>query len=165
MAWHIHQFVLGLHILAAIAWAGGILFVGWGVFPTLKKFDYINQQRILKTLMETVHLWLTAFGAFVIITGMALGTVLGPVKQWDTLWHTSYGHKLLFALLLGIFALGWGAKISYPFTMRLLKNNTLWQMAQDGWPRFLKQSLLTVQAVASVEAAAFVVLLAIMLSF
>lgn len=116
MAWHIHQLVLGLHILAAIAWAGGILFVGWGVFPTLKKFDYIEQQHILKTLMETVHMWLTAFGAFVIVTGILLGTVLGPIKQWDTLWQTSYGHKFLFALLLGIFALGWGAKVSYPLT-------------------------------------------------
>lgn len=42
MYWAIYQIVLGIHILLGIAWVGGILFVGWGVFPVAKKLDTLS---------------------------------------------------------------------------------------------------------------------------
>lgn len=165
MTWTIHQLVLGLHILLAIAWSGGILFVGWGVFPSVKKLDFLQQQRMLTALMERIHHLLTLLGSLVIVTGILLGTVLGPIKSLDALWQTSFGHKFALALLIGMLALFWGANISYRFTMKLLRKSTLWEMAENGYPHFLQQSLRNVMMVSSVEVAGFVTLLAIMVYF
>src|SRR5699024_186994 len=101
----VRQIFLFIHILFAIIWVGGILFVGWGIFPALRKFSYENQRVVLLAIMTHAHLWLTLIGIIVIVTGYLLGTILGPLSSFNQMIETPYGHKFLTALTIGILAL------------------------------------------------------------
>ena len=75
MKLYIRDLILLAHILLGITWLGGILFVGWGVYPAANKLPYRQQQKFLLILMKHVHLLLTLAGAGVISTGTILGTI------------------------------------------------------------------------------------------
>ncbi|RNF40348.1 hypothetical protein [Planococcus salinus] len=165
MFWIVHQIVLSVHILLGITWVGGILFVGWGVFPAAEKLDYISRQRFLISLMQGVHHLFTLVGSGVIVTGVLLGTVLGPVRQLDSMFHSAYGHNLLMAFTVGVLTLLWGVFVSYRFSMKVLTHQTLWRMAENGYPRLLKNAMRSVAIVSGVEVLGFLGLVAIMLSF
>ncbi|MFS8630402.1 MAG: hypothetical protein LOD92_04450, partial [Bacillales bacterium] len=52
MSWGLHSFLLGCHILLAAIWVGGVLFIGWGVYPVVKKMPPSRQQAFLHALMK-----------------------------------------------------------------------------------------------------------------
>src|SRR5690625_5204862 len=120
MLLYIRQIVLVIHILLGIIWVGGILFVGWGVYPAVKKMKIQDQRFFLYSMMKHTHLLFSLAGAGVIFTGIILGTVLGPIKQWNDLFTSTYGNLFFTALLIGIATLTWGIFISYPQTMSML---------------------------------------------
>ncbi|MET3575623.1 hypothetical protein ACFFIY_06190 [Bhargavaea ullalensis] len=161
----VHQMLLGVHILFGLIWVGGILFVGWGVFPAVKKLDFSHQQQFLESLMGWTHRLLSLAGAAVIATGVLLGTAFGPIREWGTLWTTSYGIHFMLAFGLGILTLGWGAFVSYRYSMRVIRNRTLWSMAGRGYPMLLNRAMRRVTAVSGVEVLGFVSLLVAMLTF
>jgi len=165
MYWAIHQIVLGIHILLGIAWVGGILFVGWGVFPVAKKLDTLSRQKFLVLLMQWVHHKFTMIGSGVILTGLLLGSFLGPVRELETALNSAYGNNLIMAFIIGVLTLLWGTFVSYRFTIKVLTHDTLWKMAEWGYPRLLKNAIRRVTIVSGVEVVGFIVLLAIMLSF
>ena len=165
MYWIAHQIVLSIHILLGIAWVGGILFVGWGVFPVAKNLNHLSRQKFLVSLMQWVHHKFTLIGSGVIFTGILLGSVLGPVRQLDTALNSAYGHSLIMAFAVGILTLLWGTFVSYRFSMRVLTHDTIWKTAENGYPRLLKNAMRSVTIVSGVEVLGFVGLLAIMLSF
>lgn len=165
MLWLAREFILGIHIFLAIIWVGGILFVGWGVFPAVKALHYKYQQMFLYSLMKWSHNLFTLSGAAVIFTGILLATVFGPVKSWDILFNSVYGGRFLLALSIGILTLLWGSLVSYPFSMKVLTNTVLWEMADDGIDSYLKSSLRNVTVISGVEVIGFVGLLVIMISF
>ncbi|MUV37664.1 hypothetical protein JNUCC1_01470 [Lentibacillus sp. JNUCC-1] len=162
--WEVRQVVLGLHILLAIAWVGGVLFVGWGVFPAVRKLAYREQQRVLYLVMKHAHLLLTLAGAAVIVTGILLGTVFGPLKQWDDIIGTAYGHIWAAALLTAIFTLLWGVSIGFRHAMRILKNDQLWIDADQGVKSPLIKGLISIALFESVEVVGFIVLIGLMVT-
>lgn len=44
MIWTMYQTVLWLHIVIAILWVGGVMFVGWAVYPASNKLDRAQQR-------------------------------------------------------------------------------------------------------------------------
>src|SRR5699024_12871696 len=44
MLWEVRQILLIVHILLAIIWVGGVLVVGWGVFPAARTLMYIDKR-------------------------------------------------------------------------------------------------------------------------
>ncbi|WP_438314789.1 hypothetical protein [Sporosarcina sp. FA9] len=165
MYWSIHQIVLAIHILLGITWVGGILFIGWGVFPVAKKMDVLNRQKLLVGLMRWVHHKFTLIGFGVILTGLVLGSVLGPVRGMDTALNTAYGHNLILAFTVGVLTILWGTFVSYRFTIKVLTHDTLWKMAENGYPRLLRNAMRNVTIVSGVEVVGFISLLILMLSF
>ncbi|MGM8214614.1 hypothetical protein ACLIA0_03465 [Bacillaceae bacterium W0354] len=159
---NLYQFVLYIHIFLGILWVGGVLFVGWGVFPASVKLPVQHQRSLLFHVMKKAHWKLALAGAGVIITGIILGVVVGPINSWDYLWHTPYGHKWLAALILGVITLLWGTTIGYKQAMKLLTDQTIWNMAEKGYKTVLYRSLFKVAAVSSVEGIGFAVLLYLM---
>src|SRR5690625_1069774 len=109
----IRQIILIIHILLGIIWVGGILFVGWGVYPAVKTMEIPNQRLFLYTMMKRTHILFSLAGASVIFTGVLLGTTLGPIQQWRDLLNTTYGTLFLAALFIGVFTLAWGTFIGY----------------------------------------------------
>jgi copper resistance protein D len=163
MAWEIHQILKGLHIFLAIVWVGGILFVGWGVYPAIKSLQFADQRKFLTSLMNHTHWLFTLVGAGVITTGVLLGTVLGPIKNWNHLWHTTYGNIWLSALLISIFTLLWGIFVGYTQTMKMLSNDELWQRAETGDPAPLIKTMKATALLESVEIVGFIILLILMM--
>jgi len=64
MLWAIRQLLLTVHILLAVIWVGGILFVGWGLFPAARKLSYSVQQKLFVAVMEWTHWLFTLAGYF-----------------------------------------------------------------------------------------------------
>ncbi|MEN1967276.1 hypothetical protein WMZ97_04270 [Lentibacillus sp. N15] len=157
-----HQILLVLHILLAIVWVGGILFVGWGVYPVAKKFPYPQQRHWLQALMQWTHWLFTAAGLGVIITGILLGTVLGPIQQWRHVWETNYGHIWLTALIIAVVTLLWGIFIGYKQSMNVFTNDALWERAEHRDTKPLAKAMLITAALESVEIIGFIALIVCM---
>jgi putative copper export protein len=165
MSWGLHSFLLGCHILLAAIWVGGVLFVGWGVYPVVKKMPPSRQQAFLHALMKWSHWPLTAAGSGVIFTGFLLGTVLGPIREWESLWRLDYGQIWLFSLIVGLAVLAWGALVGYRQAMKVLSDDSLWRRAESGDTRPLMKAMRSIILVESLEAVGFIVLICLMLLF
>src|SRR5690625_4956566 len=155
----IRQILLGGHILLAIFWVGGISFIGWGVFPVIRTFSLKTQRLFLRRLMNHSHIILTLIGVGVIVTGFLLGTIFGPIKEFNQVLATSYGVKFLLANALGMFALVWGTVIGYRKTVKMLTDGSLWSAAETGNIKPLKKSFLQVTIIESVEIISFACLI------
>jgi len=163
VAWEIHQILKFMHILLGIAWVGGILFVGWGVYPAAKKLEISVRRKFLFALMKHTHLLFSLIGAGVILTGILLGTVLGPINNWNAIWHTTYGNIWFTALMISLITLFWGIFVGYKKTMRVLTNDHLWQLAETGEAEPLNKAMRAVTVLESVEVLGFMILLCCMI--
>jgi uncharacterized membrane protein len=159
------ELILVIHIFLAIIWAGGIMFIGWGVFPATLKLSLAKQRFFLISLMKNTHHLFTLAGAFVIITGILLGTVFGPIKTWDFLWNTTYGHIFIAAFIIGIITLLWGIVVGYREMMIIFHDEFLWKEAENGNKKPLIFQLIRLAALESVEAIGFVTLIFLMVAF
>ncbi|WP_176223995.1 hypothetical protein [Thalassobacillus devorans] len=156
------ELVLVIHILLGIIWAGGILFIGWGVYPVAARFPLNTQRIFLTRLMSHTHYLFTLAGAAVIITGILLGTVFGPLRSLETILHTSYGKHWIAALSIGTFALFWGVLVGYREMMLVFTDDYLWKEAEGGDRKPLSQELFRLAALESVEIIGFLVLIYLM---
>jgi len=164
MVLEIRQLVLFVHILLAIIWVGGVLFVGWGVFPAAKKLALQVQREFLLTLMRFTHWIFTGAGIGVILTGILLGTLLGPIRNWDMVWNTSYGNIWFTALMIGVFTLAWGVVFGYRQFIKVFSDVKLWETAAAGDMKMLNRSLIKIVVIEGVEVVGFMVLLYLMIS-
>jgi uncharacterized membrane protein len=159
------ELILVLHIFLAIIWAGGIMFIGWGVFPASLKLSLAKQRYFLISLMKGTHHLFSLAGLFVIITGILLGTVFGPIRTWDYLWSTTYGNIFVAALIIGIITLLWGIVVGYREMMIIFKDDFLWKEAENGNKKPLIGQLIRLAALESVEVIGFVTLIFLMVAF
>ncbi|WP_106496715.1 hypothetical protein [Lentibacillus sp. Marseille-P4043] len=159
MFWFIHQLLLGLHILLAIVWVGGIFFVGWGVYPTVKKMSISEQRRFLSSLMQWTHWLFTAAGIGVITTGILLGTVVGPIHNWQNVWNTTYGNIWFTALVIALFTLAWGVFVGYKQSMKVFADDVIWNKAESGDMKPLNKSMTMTTVAESVEVIGFIALI------
>lgn len=163
MSWDLRQVLLGVHIFLGIMWFGGILFVGWGVFPASQKLKPNLQREFLSNLMAWVHWPLTLTGLGVITTGIILGTLGGPLKSWELVFSTTYGRLFMVALIVGVVTLLWGMFISYKHTMNVFSRTEIWDSAEQGDTKPLKKAFVGIAAVESVEIAGFLTILTCMI--
>lgn len=164
MPWEIRQILLMVHILLAIIWVGGVLFVGWGVFPAARVLAFDIQQKFFHALMKWTHWLFTLAGAGVIITGTLLGTIGGPLKTWDDILHTTYGHIWATAFIVASFSLLWGIAVGYKHSMKYFSNKEdwIWKMAANGDKGPLNQAMIRIAVIESVETIGFMILIALM---
>lgn len=162
MTWILHQIVLGLHIILAIIWVGGLMFIGWGVFPAIRHMKFVDQREFLLALMQWSHLLFTLVGIGVILTGVILGTLLGPIKHWGDIWHTTYGNLWVTALIVASISLAWGVFVGYKLMIKTLTDVKLWILADKGIKQPLYQALGVLFLGESVEPVGFGVLIILM---
>jgi putative copper export protein len=164
MLWTIRQIVLAIHIFLAILWVGGVLFVGWGVFPATRFLAFETQRQLFIKLMGWTHWLFTFLGIGVIGTGVLLGTVFGPLSSWNDVLSTTYGNIWLTALIVGVFTLLWGIVFGYRYSMSVFNKQSIWDQASNGDTKPLFKSLAKLAAVESVEGIGFIVLIFLMVS-
>ncbi|WP_240376003.1 hypothetical protein [Bacillus piscicola] len=158
----IFQLILFIHIFLGITWVGGVMFVGWGVFPAISSLTFSEQRNVLATVMKKAHPLFILAGIGVIVSGLVLGTILGPLHQWGDIWNTLYGKRWAVAFITASLSLIWGASISFKSMMAVLANNTLWQLADKGITTPLNRSLRFAKFLASFEVAGFIVVIMVM---
>ncbi len=163
MGWTMYQTVLWLHIVIAILWVGGVMFVGWAVYPASNTLNRTEQRNFLTALMKHTHWLFIIEGLGVIFTGVLLGTVLGPIDQWSDLYTTLYGQKFTAAFLLAIFVLLWGSLVGFKKTMDVLSDDTIWNLAEKNMCTPLNRAFRFTAVVASVEVVGFLGIIALML--
>lgn len=128
----VFRMILGLHMLLAITWVGGVLFVGWGVYFAFRRFPIRDQRNMYRVLMRHAHWVFTLAGLGVVITGVLLGTWFDSLRSWQDVWTSGFGRIWLVALLTGLVTLIWGTTISYRHTMRVLGDDSWWEDAPAG---------------------------------
>src|SRR5699024_1202349 len=79
-----------------------------GRFSGVRFFTYENQRKFFHDLMQWTHWLFTGLGSVVILSGILLGTIIGPINSWEDVLHTTYGHIWFTALVIGTFTLLWG---------------------------------------------------------
>ncbi|SDQ26525.1 hypothetical protein [Virgibacillus salinus] len=159
MPWEVRQIILGIHIFLAINWIGGVMFIGWGVFPSVRNMAFAQQRKFFLALIQWSHRFLTAAGTGVILTGIVLGTIGGPIKNLDDIWHTSYGNIWLTALLIALITLLWGVFIGYRQSIKVFSDVALWETADSGDKKPLSNALRITILLESVEVSGFIALI------
>lgn len=94
-----------IHLLAAIAWIGGITYVVLVLFPVLPAADPVARATLAPRLMRRflTIVWLSA--GLLMATG--LYRVLAVQRMTTESWfHTGYGHSLMTKLGLSFLLLG-----------------------------------------------------------
>lgn len=162
----LRQIILIIHILLASIWVGGVLFIGWGVFPSaLKSLSLKSQRHFFLKLMAWAHPIFTGLGSGVILTGILLGTLVGPIHNLHDVVGTMYGRIWLTALLIAVFTLVWGATIAYRSFVNVFSDESIWQLAGKGDKRMLNRSFLKITVIESIEVFGFIMLILLMISF
>lgn len=90
--------VHALHVLAGFVWGGGALFmafVGWRALLDRPPAE-------ARPTFERVGRVMAVSGSLVLLLGIVRGTLLGPVRSWDYLIGTPYGHTFTLALVVTV---------------------------------------------------------------
>lgn len=93
-----------LHIIFGITWFGGTVYRSLIVLPALGAISPREQRPILQSLQEGHETFLLTTGLIVIILGILLGAVVGPIQSGEAVfsWYglTWLGSFLFSAILL-----------------------------------------------------------------
>lgn len=94
--------VQGLHIFAGLAWGGGRLQPALGVWPALLRLSASDARRTLTALEVPVGRSQMLFGTTAIVLGVLRASPFGPLRSWDAVASTDYGHTCVIALVLTV---------------------------------------------------------------
>lgn len=91
--------MLWLHIMAAIAWVGGMIFLTLVVVPVERG---IEDRRLRYDLVNKIGIRFKYLGwaSILILITTGVYNVLQKLSSWDELFSTSYGKTLLLKLVI-----------------------------------------------------------------
>ena len=98
-----------LHVLSGIIWFGGYVFMAFGVWPALLRRPAAEARATLEAVDKFVGPLMMTSGTLVFWLGVVRGTWLGPIKDLEYLFGSSYGLTFLLALLLTLVISVYGA--------------------------------------------------------
>jgi copper resistance protein D len=106
-----HVIVQWLHVLLAVLWFGGTMFMALVVAPTLTTASAQAQEEIGAQIAQRMKKLFAPVGGLTILFGILNATFFGPIQSWDALWGSSYGVTVVVAVVLGIVLVVFGAGI------------------------------------------------------
>ena len=106
-----HIIVQWLHVLLAVLWFGGTMFLALVVGPTLATASAQAQAEIGAQIAHRAKLLFAPVGGLTILLGIINATVFGPIQSWDALFGSSYGVTVAVSVVLGIVLAIFGATI------------------------------------------------------
>lgn len=163
MIWTMYQTVLWLHIVIAILWVGGVMFVGWAVYPASNKLDRAQQRTFLTALMKHTH-WLFVIEGIGVISQVFYSVPSsGQLTNGVIYIQQCMGSKFIAAFFLAVFVLLWGSLIGFRKTMNVLEDNTIWNLAKKDMCTPLNRAFRFTALVAGVEVIGFLGIIALML--
>ncbi|HLZ57679.1 MAG TPA: hypothetical protein VKR06_12080 [Ktedonosporobacter sp.] len=98
-----------LHIVAGVTWLGGNTLLLLVVYPMLLKLPALEAERFYKLLPRYTGPLMAISGSLVVLLGIVLGTLFGPIRSLDVL-GSPYGITWLAAFALAIVLAVWGER-------------------------------------------------------
>lgn len=95
----LHPILTAIHILAAIAWLGGMIFHIVVMDPVFRKNEVTVQSAFLLALMERRFRKLVAASIAALVGSGAVKAIL-LLGSWQALWTTTAGRTILVKILL-----------------------------------------------------------------
>jgi hypothetical protein len=95
-----------LHVLLAIYWFGGTLYLNTIVIPTLIKLPVGQQRPVTGGISAKANKIFPIVQTLVIVFGVLRGTVFGPINKASDLFETAYGIRFTLSLVLTIVLAG-----------------------------------------------------------
>lgn len=101
------------HIFVAITWFGGTMYRSLILLPSLAALPPAEQRGMLRQVQERHETLLLMAGFLVIILGIMLGTIVGPIQQGSVLL-TDYGLTWITCMVLAATLLIWEGFVVSP---------------------------------------------------
>ena len=98
-----------LHVLSGIVWFGGTVFVALVLWPLLFRQPAPQARALFDNLGRPIGKLMGGAAQGVLWLGLLRGTLLGPIKSFDALLHTPYGHTFGAAIVLTLVVIVYGA--------------------------------------------------------
>jgi uncharacterized membrane protein len=106
-----HIVVQWLHVLLAVIWFGGTIFLALIVGPTLATASAQTQAEVGAQIAHRAKQLFAPVGGLTILLGIINATVFGPIQSWDALWGSTYGVTVAVSVVLGIALAVFGSMI------------------------------------------------------
>ena len=116
----------GCHILCAITWFGSAIYRVMVQIPSVVGLPSANQRALGRRLHEKQELLLIVAALLVILLGMLLGTVVGPLQTPD-MFLLDYGITWLAALGTTVAVLVWEVFVVSTAQSHFFDDDTVWQ--------------------------------------
>ncbi|MBA3826142.1 MAG: hypothetical protein H0X24_19855 [Ktedonobacterales bacterium] len=95
-----------LHIILGITWFGGTVYRSLILLPGLATLSPEQRRPFLQSVQEGHETFLLTTGFLVIVLGIMLGAVVGPIQSGSALF-TAYGVTWIASMTLAAIILGW----------------------------------------------------------
>ena len=126
-----------LHVIFAVFWFGGQMFLDFVVMPTLRAMPPLVGRDVGRVLAPRIGRSMRIAGALVIILGVLRGTVWGPLPPGeDSLsFGSEYGMTWSISILLAIAIFAVGDGLIGRTARALYADETLWTPGADSKPQ------------------------------
>lgn len=104
----------GLHMLFAIFWFGGTLFVNFVLGPATARTSPAAAGEMGAQIGIQATRVIPPVASLAILLGFLRGTVWGPIDGLSSVFNTGFGRWWFIALVLAIITFVWGQRITGP---------------------------------------------------
>lgn len=126
-----------LHVIFAVFWFGGQMFLDFVVMPTLRAVPPLVGREVGRVLAPRIGRYMRIAGGLVIVLGVLRGTVWGPLPPGeDSLsFGSEYGMTWSISILLAIAIFAVGDGLIARTARTLYADDALWVPSADGRPQ------------------------------
>jgi putative copper export protein len=108
-----------VHVLGAAVWFGAQTFLFAALWPALLGRPVSEARALLQAVAPRMARIMAWTGPVVMVSGLLRGTLFGPLRSWQALVGTAYGHTFLVALALVGALTAYGGRARAGFATRL----------------------------------------------
>ena len=108
-----------VHVLAGAVWFGAQAFLFAALWPALLGRPVPEAKALLQGVAPRMARLMGWAGPVVIVSGLVRGTLLGPIRSWQALVGTAYGHTFLVSIALVGALTVYGGRARAGFAARL----------------------------------------------
>jgi hypothetical protein len=126
-----------LHVIFAVFWFGGQMFLDFVVMPTLRTVPPLVGRDVGRALVPRVGRYMRIAGGLVIVLGLLRGTVWGPLPPGDDSlsFGSQYGITWSLSILLAVAIFAVGDGLIGRTARTLYADDALWTPGPDGRPQ------------------------------
>ncbi len=106
--------VAGLHMLFAIFWFGGTMWVNFILGPATARTSPAAAAEMGTQIGIQANRVIPPVAGLAILLGFLRGTVWGPIDSLSAVFNTGYGRWWFIALVLAVITFLWGQRLTGP---------------------------------------------------